>query len=712
MNEHTILLPNNPQGNGHDASYKLTVLVPKRRYFSYLRERWWVVLVCLVLSLSAVIAYETLRDDTFNSYARLYVTTGGHLGGSIFNEINFDFATQIELLKSARLRGAALQDLGPRGAQLKKAINVDVVRPMSTAILQLRATGSDPGLTQTFLQALITNYLAFKKETRVSTAEDLVSLLNDQLSVREKELTTEREKWVEYQRTNDLAVLEQEAKSAGSYLADLHLELAKLEMKEDLLKKGLTRLPDSLSGTNGARALQTTATNDFAGQSATNGPTFSVRDTDIKNTRVALAIAIGRRAELLSQFSQTHPAIRTVNSEIDRLTNTLAILERQSAEQQRLDLAEVQEQIAAIETALPAVNERVAAANDRLTESRRRKNDLDFQQTRYDSSISMRQNVDLSKSLAQERISVLEVPSIALPSERDLPLRIVLAAAGGIFVGLGLVFGWYLADDRFVSVNDVKDQFGEGVLGLVPEIKVPRAQPREALLQTGDRRTGYAESFRHLRSALLLSTLGGSRPHTLLVTGAGSIEGKSTVAVNLARVLALSGLRVALVDADTHTTGLGKMLVADGKPGVLDFLRGEAESAAVMHATDVPGLTLVPAGTHADQAEGALLRPQLGQLITEIKTNRDFVIIDAAPILRTDDTALLVPYADTVVVVVRPFFSRSRLVRRVLEMLYQRQAKQITFVLNRARKDDIAGYYAHNGLGKVSSNGNGTSVEA
>src|SRR5215472_9498123 len=215
MNEHTILLPANPQGNGHDASYKLTVLVPKRRYFSYLRERWWVVLVCLVLSLSAVITYETLRDETFNSYARLYVTTGGHLGGSIFNEINFDFATQIELLKSARLRSAALQDLGPRGTQLKKAINVDVVRPMSTAILQLRATGNDPALTQTFLQALITNYLAFKKETRVSTAEDLVSLLNDQLSVREKELKAEREKWVEYQRTNDLAVVEQEAKSAG-----------------------------------------------------------------------------------------------------------------------------------------------------------------------------------------------------------------------------------------------------------------------------------------------------------------------------------------------------------------------------------------------------------------------------------------------------------------------------------------------------------------
>ena len=705
MNENTILLPPNPEGNGNGANYKLTVMVPKRRYLSYLRERWWVVLVCLVLSLSAVITYETVRDETFNSYARLYVTTGGHLGGSIFNEINFDFATQIELLKSARLRGAAQLDLGPRGTQLKKPIEIDVVRPMSTAILQLRATGSDPGLTQSFLQALITNYLAFKKETRVSTAEDLVGLLNDQLSVREKELKTEREKWVEFERTNDLAVTEEEAKSAGSYLADLHLELSKFQLDADLLERGLSRVPVPLRGTN--ILLQTASTNALSSQ-ATNGSVFTVKDDQINNTRVAVAVASARREELLSFFhSEMNPAVRAATSDLDRLTNTLAILEQQKAEQKRLELAELKERIAAIKASLPTVNERVAEANDRLTESRRRKNDLDFEQTRYDSFISMRQNVDLSKSLAQERISVLEAPSIAIPAERNLPLRIVLAAVGGVFVALALVFGWYLLDDRFVSVHDVKDQFGERVLGLVPEIKVRRSQPRQVLLDTGDQRAGYAESFRHLRSALLLSTLGGSRPHTLLVTGAGPVEGKSTVAANMARMLARSGLRVALVDADTHTTGLGSLLEADGKPGMLDFLRGDANSAAIQHPTDVPGLTLVPAGTHSDQAEGAFLRPQLGQLITEIKADRDFVIIDAAPILRTDDTALLVPYADTVVVVVRPFFSRSRLVRQVIEMLYQRQAKQITFVLNRARKDDIAGYYAKNGLGKVAANGRG-----
>jgi succinoglycan biosynthesis transport protein ExoP len=336
--------------------------------------------------------------------------------------------------------------------------------------------------------------------------------------------------------------------------------------------------------------------------------------------------------------------------------------------------------------------------NNRLAESQRSKNGLQRQQSRFDSLLTTLQNVDLGKNMAQEKITVLEPPSPGRPTERYLPLRIFLALVGGLSLGLGTVFGWHLLDDRFVSVRDVKDNFGETVLGLVPEIKVPRAQPREALLKESDPRRPYAESFRHLRSALLLSALGGTRPHTLLFTGAGPTEGKSTIAANIARVLARSGLRVVLLDADTHAGTLGHLLEAEDKPGVLDFLRGEVAASAITHPTDMPGLTLVPAGTHADQAEGLFLRPQLGVLMNELKAGCDFVIIDAPPILSSDNTSLLVPYADTVVAVVRPFFSRARLMRQALEMLYQRQAKQIAIILNRARRDDLAGHYAQNGL--------------
>src|SRR5215469_8833013 len=115
VTEKTILLPPAPSGNGHDAAYRLTVMVPKRRYLSYLRERWWVVLAFLALSVTVTVVYETVRNGTYSSYAQLYVTPGI----SLFSETKDDFPTQIELLKGSRLQRAALEQLGPAVAQLK-----------------------------------------------------------------------------------------------------------------------------------------------------------------------------------------------------------------------------------------------------------------------------------------------------------------------------------------------------------------------------------------------------------------------------------------------------------------------------------------------------------------------------------------------------------------------------------------------------------------
>jgi capsular exopolysaccharide synthesis family protein len=386
---------------------------------------------------------------------------------------------------------------------------------------------------------------------------------------------------------------------------------------------------------------------------------------------------------------------------VARLTNTVAALEGLNAEQKRIDLDQTRKRIAAIEDSIPAWTKKVLDSNLRLAESQRLHTDLQRQQGRYDMLVSMLQTVDLNKNMEQEKITVLDDPSPGLPAQRSLPFRVFLATAAGIFLGLGIVFGWYLLDDRFVSVRDVKDQFGEMVLGLVPQIKVPRRKPQAALIQADDPRLAYVESYRHLRSALLLSHLGETRAQTLLFTGVGPNEGKTTVAINLARVLARSGLRVALIDADPRGGGLHRLLAGEEAPGVLDFLRGHAGVSEILHATEIPGLTFVPSGAHPEQAEGLFLQPVLNDLVLELKKDRDFVIFDAPPLLSTDDAALLVPHSDAVVVVVRPFYTRSPLVRRTLEMLYQRQAKHVAVIFNRARKEDLVGSLAQDAVNRA-----------
>lgn len=701
VTEKTIILPSNPSGNGDNAQYRLTVMVPKRRYLAYLQERWWVVMICVALALSAAIVYETVRSETYSSFAQLYAS----------GEIRFDMAnvfsdeesqtyygTQIQLLKSERLQEAAFADIGyaPKPNE-PSPVELDVVQPLNTAILVLQATGSDPALTQRFLQALITEYLAYKKEMRMSSSEEIALSLTSQLTKTKDDLAAEQEKWTAFQRTNNMALLNEESESVGKFVADENVELATLNLKRELLQRGLS--PESPTadfkgpGTNQASAGLIAGTNGNLGITSEN-------EADITSTQVGLMLAREELAEALTNGQDYKE--KPLNDRIAQLEQSLAAFLSVDASQRKAELDETLERMAAISNAIPGWQAKVADANNRLADSRQLEAAVQQQQGYYDHLLEMLQSVDLSKDVQPERVSVLQPATSAAPVKRHLPLVVALAMIFGTFLGLGIVFAWYVLDDRFVSVRDIKDQFGETVLGLVPQIKVHRSKPQQALLQPNDPRPAYAESYRHLRSALLLSSLAESRPQTLLFTGVAPAEGKTTIAVNLARVLARSGLRVVLVDADAHGGGIQRLLGGDAHPGVLDYLRGDAGTRAILHPTDVSGLDFVPAGTPGEDAEGLYLSPRLKELMTELRTGRDFVILDGAPILTADDAALLVPYANAVILILRPFYSRSRMVRQALDMLYHRQAKQVTLILNRARKDDLAGqYYVRNGRSRT-----------
>jgi succinoglycan biosynthesis transport protein ExoP len=687
VTEKTIILPENPSGNGHDVNYRLTFMAPKRRYLSYLKERWWVTLACVSLAVGAMLTYETLRTEDFISTAQLYLTGDAQVNNvaTLFNEESVTyFGTQIELLKSPRLQAAAFEKAGVVIEPGKKPpISFEVVQPLKTSILKLQAIGADPAKTQTYLQTVVDEYRTFKKETRDATTGDIVISLTEQLAKRENSLREEQQKWAAFQKTNNVAVLEEDAKSSGTYLNELTLQLAKLKLEHELLTNGL--VPAAGIDDAEVSALEATQTN-------SSNPSLLPSQSMLSKARMDVALQLAEKNRPVEGVK------RAYDDELVRKENLVEILEKESLSERQSLTRELETRMAAINEAIPIQEAELFSVYERLSESQRLKDNVARQQGYYDHLLGTLQNVDLSKTVQQERLSILQPATSAQPERRYLALRLVLAFICGLFLSLGIVFGWHLLDDRFVSVRDVKDQFGETLLGLVPQIRISRKKPTQALLAISDPRLAYVESYRHLRSALLLSSFAERRPQTLLFTSAASGEGKTTVAVNLARLLSRSGLRVVLVDADARGGGMHRLLGDKDQLGVLDYLRDEGEAKSILHPSDIEGLSIVPGGTHKEHSEGLFLRPKLADLLRDLRQDQDFVILDGPPILSSDDAAMLVPHADAVVLVARPFYSRSRLVRRALDMLYQRQAKQVNIVLNCARADDLAGHYATNGL--------------
>ena len=661
------------------------------------------MLVCLTCTLGAALVYETIRTPAYRSFAQLYVSSDALANptGFVTEDSQNYFGTQIEILKSARLLGAAYAKLGvtskPDG---KPPVEISVTQPLRTSLLNVQATGSDRELVQRFLQTLITEYLAFKKETRLASSEDLLISITEQVALKGTNLDSEQEKWAEFQKTNNVAVLQEDGKSAGMYLSDLNLQLAKLRLEQKILSEtsGAVATLPAMEQTNKSSTVASAAAS--VGEETATNQVSKEDDASLKEARVELAVLLGDKEK-----SVLMGEVR-FEKEVARLHRLISILEDDRQARKALEIQDLEKRIAAITNAIPTWEARMLDINERLAQAERMKGSIERQQGFYDHLLGTMQSVDLNKNVQQERLSVLQSPTPGSPESRSLVFRIVLALVGGLALSLGIVFVWYLLDDRLVSVRDINDQFGEKVLGLVPQIKVSPANPEKALLETDDSRTAYAESFRHLRSALLLSNPGGntSQSQTLLFTSAMSNEGKTTVAVNVARVLARSGLRVALVNTDLHSVGGKDFFGPPDGHGLVNFLHGEVEIDAILHPSEIPGLTIIPSGTSGG-SEGLFLRPHLESLLTHLREKADFVILDGAPVLAADDAALLVPHADSVVLVTRPFYTRSRFIRQALDMLYQRRAKHVTIILNRARAEDLAGYYAQNGVSRPAKNG-------
>ena len=337
---------------------------------------------------------------------------------------------------------------------------------------------------------------------------------------------------------------------------------------------------------------------------------------------------------------------------------------------------------------------KVDTDNDLIASADGLRQDVARNQGLYDHLTSMMQSLGISIGIDTETLAIF---AHATPAQRSFAAaRSKLMQAGllGLGLGLGIVFLLMWRDDRFNSLVEVTEKFGDNVVGQVPELpKMPGAAPL-ALLAGNDDRHAYAESYRNLRSALLYLSVEGRRPKVVIITSAVPNEGKSTVATNLARALAMGGSKVLLIDGDLRKGHNHEVLNLSSKPGLSDLLRQPDDPAKFIQATDLPDFSFLSRGSTPRNPGDLLLSPAVDQVLARFREQYDYFLIDSSPMFAADDTSTIAPKEDGVLFVVRSHFSHARMVREALELLFQRQARVLGLILNRADASSHS-YYAY-----------------
>lgn len=209
------------------------------------------------------------------------------------------------------------------------------------------------------------------------------------------------------------------------------------------------------------------------------------------------------------------------------------------------------------------------------------------------------------------------------------------------------------------------------------------------------------ESFRSLKASLCVSLPKKENGEgiALLVTSASPEVGKTTVSVNLSLMLAESNVKVLLIDADTRKGRVARFFETNAKPGLVDCISGQASLDDVTRVYS-ENLSYITCGSHSPRPYELLESTVTKNLLSQLKKQYDYIIIDTPPVLLLSDALALIPETDGTIVVCRHRSSQVNDIAKTLNTLRFAKANILGVIVNdytplEKSKRKHNGYYSH-----------------
>lgn len=660
-------------------SITTSIVTRFHRYKALLRRRWWILLLtmCLGLFIGAWIIYQSA--NAFLSTSKMMVAGKLNLSqNAVFSEDTDNFyGTQIQLMLSDQVRTGAEALVRATHPDLQPTkITLTVTQRPRTSIFELEAIGSSPRYTQAYLDAVMQKYLDVKRGMRENEGSHLSTAITGQLVQVEKELRKGEDEMLDFQKENNIGLLQGEGNSAAAYLVKLNQQYAQLKTEYDLLS--LLDLDQNLDRQQTVIPTESPSATNPEGEGM-SFPEFGPEGEYLK-ARQAVQLLKARRDTLSKDLRPKHPKIMKLNDEIDQQEKLIALYRQDAVEKLDTRRKSIGKQMENLKANIAEWEKKALDLSQRLAQFNRIKDKVDRQKTLYDRLTNNLKEVNVSQVVDPgDQVGIMEHATKPISVRPGLIKSLLIGLGFGAFAGLVILILLDRIDDRMASFTEFQHYFAENVLGQIPKEK---EKGRVTLLQPDDARHVFAESYRNVRSSIFFMPYEGPRPKTFLITSAVPNEGKSTVSANLAITMALSGAKTLLIDGDLRRGALRETFEIQSRIGFSEVLKQEVNWREVVVPTSLPSLFVLPRGNTLSQPSEHLLRESTDAFLKDIYNHYDYILIDSSPVLAADDTTSLAPKIDATIVVVRLAYTSARLTKKALELLYDRQVNVPGVVLN------------------------------
>jgi len=531
-----------------------------------------------------------------------------------------------------------------------------------TRLIDVSYTNADPKLAAAVVNHLIQALEDFSFQTRYVATSQASQWLSGQLSDLRKDSEDLQTRVAQLQKDSGVFTLgggtEADGKSqagAGIYssvLDRLQQATASLTQAEsnrilkraiyEAAKAGNPELISGLAGNAGSPGLSTGLANSL---------------TLIQNLRLQQATLQGQYDELSEKFGPAYPKLEEVRSNLAALDKAIHDESGRIEQRAKNDYDVAQEVENGARGIFNQEKQDADRLNDKAIEYIIARQEAEQSRGLYETLLGHLKEAGVLEGLRSSNVSIVDpARTPAKPSKPNVPVNMFLSVACGLFFGLSTAVLVDLRDNKIRDLSELEADLGKAAIGVLPVIDSTRRRlpadgdptafgtggGRLRIVAIDEPRSPYVEAIRALRTALLLSRR-GAPPQAVLVTSSVASEGKSTLSLNLAVLLAQHGKKVLLVDSDLRRPTLHKMVGTSDQYGLSSILADQTlEDDRVIHSlNEVAGLSILCSGPAPPYPSELLGSDRLCALIEKWRKEFDFILFDGAPVLPVTDSVIL-----------------------------------------------------------------------